>query len=549
MKRFGFYILFVFLLASCVGDQMRQQLAMLQEYNQNDSLLTNDSLAISLCEYFNDHGTANEQVLAHYLLARTYADMGQSPRALDEFHRAVELADTASADCDFKTLARVYGQMGDLLRAHFLSRYALNAYQKAYHYSVRAGETAIAPLFYAQQKNCYYALSLRDSSEYITKNTIRMFLDCGDTLSANIYKGPLSYFLVEKKDFAYAWECLNDYEHHSYINEEALKHSDRWKMLYFYKGFYYQHVHRCDSALHYYYKTIQTSQNPNNVTLGLKGLYETYQMLHLHDSVSKYAVLYAEKNDETFRISTATTLLSMQHLYDYHHYETLAEQKTLEAARANQKLTVLILCLVILIVASLFIILTIRSRHIIEKQKIVAKYTSALHGYISTKKELQHLREQSTVNEHLVRQAKEDLEYFQRSITGTRQKFSDIDHWGMVDTLEKTAIVEQLKKKGIKGMAATEQELHDMRRTFNLYQPGFSEALYAKYIELSIKELTICMFIKLHFAPSQICSLIQMRSSALSNLRKRLLAKMFNIDGGATMFDDEIRKISYEVES
>jgi hypothetical protein len=49
------------LLVSCGrGGEMRSRLAALQAANQADSLLTDDSLALALCDYFDSHGTANE---------------------------------------------------------------------------------------------------------------------------------------------------------------------------------------------------------------------------------------------------------------------------------------------------------------------------------------------------------------------------------------------------------------------------------------------------------------------------------------------------------
>lgn len=80
-----------------------------QQY-QDDILLSNDTLAISLSEYFDGHGTPNEQMLGHYILARTYAEMGEVTQALDEFHKAEACADTSVADCDRHLLARVQSQ-------------------------------------------------------------------------------------------------------------------------------------------------------------------------------------------------------------------------------------------------------------------------------------------------------------------------------------------------------------------------------------------------------------------------------------------------------
>lgn len=80
------------------------------QQNQEDSLMTNDTLAIGLCDYFDGRGTPNERMLAHYILARTYVDMNEIPQALEELQKAVASADTTAADCDQRLLARVHSQ-------------------------------------------------------------------------------------------------------------------------------------------------------------------------------------------------------------------------------------------------------------------------------------------------------------------------------------------------------------------------------------------------------------------------------------------------------
>ena len=47
--------------------QMLSQLEELERQNLADSLMTNDSLAINLCDYFDSHGTPNERMRAHYM--------------------------------------------------------------------------------------------------------------------------------------------------------------------------------------------------------------------------------------------------------------------------------------------------------------------------------------------------------------------------------------------------------------------------------------------------------------------------------------------------
>ena len=65
-------------------------------------------------EFFDDHGTPNDRILAHYLLGLAYYDHGEAPMALQCYQDAADCADTTAADCNYAQLARVYGQMAQV---------------------------------------------------------------------------------------------------------------------------------------------------------------------------------------------------------------------------------------------------------------------------------------------------------------------------------------------------------------------------------------------------------------------------------------------------
>ena len=57
------------ILGACAGDEHRKMLAHLEELerqNLADSVMANDSLAERLAVYFDQHGTTNERMRAHY---------------------------------------------------------------------------------------------------------------------------------------------------------------------------------------------------------------------------------------------------------------------------------------------------------------------------------------------------------------------------------------------------------------------------------------------------------------------------------------------------
>ena len=93
----------------------RWQLLRLMAQNKCDTVFHSDSLQLILTDYFDHHGTPNERMWAHYLLERAYYDMGEAIPALKAYEDAASAADTASADCDFWNLSRVYYQEAELL--------------------------------------------------------------------------------------------------------------------------------------------------------------------------------------------------------------------------------------------------------------------------------------------------------------------------------------------------------------------------------------------------------------------------------------------------
>ncbi len=524
--------------------QMLSQLEELERQNLADSLMTNDSLALNLCDYFDSHGTPNERMRAHYMLARTYTDRGEAPQALEEFMKSIESADTTAADCDFSKLSRVCGQMAQLLFENNLPRNAISVFRDAYHYSSKAGEGAIAVEYYAQQARCYYDLNLPDSSFLIENNAIRMFQEYGDTLSANTEKGPVSYFLAKKGNFSQAKAYIDSYEFHSHLNKQTIERIENWKLLYYYKGVYYLGIAECDSALYYHYKTLYTSKSPNNLALACKGLYETYAMLHKNDSVAKYALLYASNIKKETNTSSTAALLSIQHLYNYHSYKSAAESKAIEVMRSKQRNVILLLFLLIALTVSAYVFYRLRKYIRLVKQRIRAKYASDIHEYSVVKDALREAKGKNAFHEHLAIRAQSNLEDFKKDIENTQNKYSEEDCWGLSDVLQNSTIVKHLRDKAAKGEKPTDQELVEFRNKVSLFLPETLTTLFMKKKGISTKEKYICLFVFARFSPKEICILMGTKSANLSNTRKRLNRKLFGSDGSAKEFDEKILSFS-----
>ena len=118
MKRLIVYLfVWVAVLIGCTTEadrsRMRSSLDSINMLNRNGQPFTIDDVQ-PYVRFFDDHGTANDRLLAHYLLGLAYYDHGEVPMALKCYQDAVDCADTTDADCDYAQLARVYAQMSQV---------------------------------------------------------------------------------------------------------------------------------------------------------------------------------------------------------------------------------------------------------------------------------------------------------------------------------------------------------------------------------------------------------------------------------------------------
>lgn len=109
------------------GSRMRLALIKAKAQNKLGMRLHKDTISM-LARYYDSHGSANERMLADYITGCYYKRRGEAPMALQYFQSAISKADTTDKQrCDYKTLSRVYGQMGDLFQKKLSFENALKA--------------------------------------------------------------------------------------------------------------------------------------------------------------------------------------------------------------------------------------------------------------------------------------------------------------------------------------------------------------------------------------------------------------------------------------
>lgn len=189
---------------------MHGALMELQAANQAGTVFTSDSAAQVLARYFDEPWhRRNDRVLAHYLLGRAHADMGEAPQAIEDYQTAIECADTTDEDCDFRILRNVYGQMAEVFHAQNLPEDELEAQMMFNKYSWVIGDTLFTIVGYQSLEGPYYLLGEYDSVLAVNKKAREQFLTNGyQDLSARTLMTPI-YLYIEEQEYEKAKQGID----------------------------------------------------------------------------------------------------------------------------------------------------------------------------------------------------------------------------------------------------------------------------------------------------------------------------------------------------
>jgi hypothetical protein len=537
-------IFIALLLAACTGGRQRYERVLQRAHEQNqayDSISNIDSLRLA-AEYFDRHGSANERMRAHYLLGCAYRDMGDAPRALEAYHDAADRADTTSNDCDYALLCRVHSQAYSLLHYQELLQEEVKEQKLAIKYAWQANDTAAALAMMSFTPSRFFKIHDYDSTLIVSLNNFHIFNHYHDTLSANTALAPAIYVYLLRGQYSQAQPFIEKYEFHSHLTNAKPFQNPDYYLLYYYKGLYYLGINRLDSASVYFRKLMVEGDTPDNIILAQRGLHDLYMRMNQMDSVVKYGDLSYNMMDSLIHTLTSTNLQRMEAMYDYSSYRRTAEKEALKSNTLRVKLAVISSALILLLFISAFIsyILHVRSRRKINR--MASEYAMELLNYQSIKSKLNFLSKEKTKDNELIEDLKEELEKLRLSIKNKQTDQQSPDEWNIGDDLYESAIIKMFHSKAAYGGVITDAEWMDLRQLVNLYMPNFMEYIESFDYPFSLKQTNVLILTKLRFSPSELCNILQMNPSSVSNMRKRMYQKMFHKEGGAIDFDNVIRQ-------
>lgn len=520
------------------AQRMRYELLYHKAMNKAYIDFTSDSTMLAVVDYYEHHGSANDKMLAYYILGCVYRDMHEAPMALEYYNKATEQADTTSTNCDYATLCRIFSQMGVLFAKQYLPYQELTALKKAVKYAYLAKDTLNAIRYYQNQSNAYANLNMDREAISINIEAANMFRKYGYIREADIAFGCNYGYYLKLNEIEKAKQAFVIYNKTNFKGN--LNFKDSFAFLLYEKGLYFMRTNQLDSAYSILNKSLIFAQSLSNKAIVYKTLAQYYLRVNNSVLAAKYALMSTEYKDSDLVEVRNGQLHEIQSMYDYNRNKDLAIVAKQKAEERQFVIYFLLLSAVALFGLAFYIyslLLSKKSKKITLVQQLYNDSLSKLH---TAQKELQLIKKQNDLvtvqeKEKTILKIKNTLKDIQEKFSGSL--LSDVDI-----ILQNSAIYRKIQFILIHPKEKlTNEDWIELSDFVEQLIPCFSQILKNYLTE---KEYHICLLIRFRISPSSISNLVDLSNSGVSLSRKRMYEKICGKVGTAKDFDNYVLSLS-----
>ena len=498
-------------------DWMYYQLIYAKGMNKGFVDFTTDSVMKQVVAYYDKHGSANDRMLAYYLLGCVYRDLDKKTLALNNYIRATECADTLGKDCNYNLLARIKGQVGVIFHDTKIPTKALAAFKSCFQYAKLSNDTLLVLQTLDMQANVYE--------------------DLGDTLKFLRLKDYISqqYLKLGMKKEA-AWVVCSTIG--TYINLGKLVKAKRYmdlyapssglvdtqgrvlsgkEIYYWVRGNYYVKVKNLKAAEQQYRRLLNSTSQKDEKEAAFRALHKLYTSLGKKDSIAKYASLALEMSDCNYRESPAITLTQQQSLYESEQ----ARHQALILLEKNKYIK-LFWAASILFVVLVFLLFF---------------YNYRLHNFKRTMRLLLKIEE----HQQQTQTYKKSIKQLQNQVKWYESTNSKMNEETVRDILLHDSTREIVDKKAVIGQTISKDDIAALKKVIRDLLPRFYQVFNLD--KLNEKEMEVCVLTKFYFSTTDVQNLMGLSQGYASTLKKRIGKKVFGIEMMPKEVDYQIHKI------
>ena len=509
--------------------RMRHLLLRSNAQNKANVLFTSDSIGNVLVSYYDRHGSPNERMLAHYIKGCAYRDMDDLSATLDCYNNAVFAAVPSSPDCNYDQLGIIYKQIAAIFQKRVMSDEAIQAYELAERYSLKAKDTVNILTIWDEKSNSLLKEGYIWEALFIKEEVARKFREMNCPKNAAQIMGLCVKWYARQGEFDKAKAAMEEYETHSgYFLENGDIEPGR-EDYYHIKGVYYFQKEMLDSA-HYYFRKLQkNAKTRNSQYLAAWGLTRFYNRYGKQDSVAKYAL---QTLKHLYKISTRQNQQNAQAVYNYSRYFETVHRKEVEARDTQLRFFKWIVGSIATAFGLTLLILLLHLRN--------RKKTQTIEGLNGLIEGMNKVISQNATDLQLKEKLEESVSMLEKTLQAYRTKEKIHSRTHNLNTLQQQPVVKHFAE------LANGRTKHPTYKDWHALYPlveEFYPQLAVLRKDISDAEYQICVLTKLGFRLSDIGHLTHLDNNNLCAMRTRLLTKLFHTKGGTSMFDKRIKEL------
>lgn len=548
-------------------------LLLTQAQDKKDGKHTSDSLINVAVKYFEKRKDPLHYAKALYYKGRVCQDQKKIEEAAEFFVKALDVGQGCQ---DYNLLFLIYSQLGTLYGYQDLAEYAMESYQKAYHYAVLSGDSSCLSFAYSYIGRAYSLSGEWDQSLSYYEKGLSVAIRIKDThatqLAMNEYVNVCVYTdrTDQIKDYA---DILLE------AKEEEYDKTGNLEQFYLVVGDLYREIRKFDEALFYLPKSLQ-SENLYTLAGSSKSLYFLYEELKQYDKAVQYNNMYWMYADSIQKLERCNAILEIKAKYD----NEKIQRENLQLKLKNYRLITVSVVGLLVVLGVIFAIVKIyrrkmadkilqisdletrlkevqeKSTSILQEQEDIQSKVSTLNNQIETlkreydlvqnakkllentgesqQKELDNLSKQLAEKSASINQMKElrtaligenkkleeknqELKQTIRLLQGNISKLSVTKNQETLNAVSFALIIKMKKEKA----PLNDDEWTEFFMIVNLLHNNFVDRLSASFPKLKVEDLKLCSLTKQTFTNEDISSILEIQEDALIKRKQRLCSK------------------------
>lgn len=516
------------------ADRMYYELLLADAMNKAYVDMTTDSILKEVTDYYDRHGSSNEQMRAHYLLGCAYRDMGEAPMALQCYQDAVDKADTLSHDCNYRLLTSVYGQMAEIYHKQNLPLDEITANKNCQKYSLFGKDTTEYLISCQAMVKPYFLLGDTLAMMKVLDDVYQLYLKRGDSLHAARTYGSSIYIdkLVREGRLSEARRRINIYKTKSGLYDNQGNLNGFFTGYYYYEGMYYLRAGQLDSAEFCFRKLT----NDRNYHLEeCHGLMMLYQQRRNTDSIIKYVQEYSDAVDKQADSRRTETVHQMTSLYNYQRFRDEAESQSRYAERIKWLSLIIVIFLMLLF---LYIILHYRRSQREKTTRIheISKlYNEAKREHNKVRDELSKLKNK---DESIISDKEREIAILNKKIYSYRNMLSELNANRQLSKFRESGIIKLLKirlSRNTPGTVVPEEGVWKKLIVQFAHLAPTAYTTIGREEILSSQELRMCILLLSDFDNNEINLLMNISPQNATNIRAKANKKLFGEDTASSL--------------